>query len=41
MTKTEICNLALSLLSANTATDIDTDSTPQAEAVRRWFAHGA
>ena len=38
MTKTEICNLALSLLSANTATDIDTDSTPQAEAVRRWFA---
>lgn len=38
MTKTEICNLALSLVSANTATDIDTDSTPQAEAVRRWFA---
>lgn len=38
MTKTEICNLALSLLSANTATDIDTDTTPQAEAVRRWFA---
>lgn len=38
MTKTEICNLALSLVSANTATDIDVDSTPQAEAVRRWFA---
>jgi hypothetical protein len=38
MTKTEICNLALSLVSANTATDIDTDTTPQAEAVRRWFA---
>jgi hypothetical protein len=37
MTKTEICNLALSLVSANTATDIDADSTPQAEAVRRWF----
>lgn len=38
MTKTEICNLTLSLLSANTATDIDNDTTPQAEAVRRWFA---
>ncbi len=38
MTKTEICNLALSMLGANTATDIDTDTTPQAEATRRWFA---
>lgn len=38
MTKTEICNLALSLLGANTATDIDTDNTPQAQAIRRWFA---
>lgn len=26
------------MLSANTATDIDADSTPQAEAIRRWFA---
>lgn len=37
MTKTDIANLAISIVGGSLLTDVDADNTPQAKTCRKWF----